>query len=93
MTDPLKPEEVDAPRNGWPIRTLYAFLSVDEGGEGLCARPLGAMLAPMITSNQKTLEGLKRDATRLSAATGKRIVLVEFKRRGRELWTTEGEDA
>jgi hypothetical protein len=81
------------PPNGWPIRKLYAFLSVDEGGEGVCAQQLGATYFPMIVSSTKMLEKLKQDAKRLSRISGKRIVLAEFRRNGKELWSTEGEDA
>jgi hypothetical protein len=32
---------------------------------------------------------MKEDARRLSDASGKRIVLVEFERHGKELWATK----
>jgi hypothetical protein len=83
-------EDIFAPKNGWPVRSLYAFLSVDEGGEGVCARQIGGMMYPMIGSSPKMVEAMKADAKRLSRITGKRIVLVEFKRNGREpLWSTD----
>jgi hypothetical protein len=93
-------EDIFAPKNGWPVaavlrgqktilRSLYAFLSVDEGGEGVCARQIGDTMYPMIFSSPKMAETMKADAKHLSQMTGKRIVLVEFKRNGKELWSTE----
>lgn len=80
--------EVHSPRNGWPIRTLYAFLSIDEGGEGICATQLGGIAFPMVVSSPKMLEVMKHQAKRLSELTGKRIELVEFKRKGPAVWST-----
>jgi hypothetical protein len=80
--------EVHSPRNGWPIRTLYTFLSIDEGGEGICSTQIGDTHFPLVASNPKSLEIMKLHAQKMSELTGKKIVLVEFKRNGKELWSS-----
>ena len=78
---------IHAPPNGWPVRRLYAFLSVDEGGEGICSAQMGLQHFPMVVSSQRALDTLKAQAVQISKASGKKVILVEFKRAA-ELWST-----
>ncbi len=62
------------------IDALWAFLSVDEGGEGLCGAPLqdGVLSLPMIGADEARVMSLRPIAFGLAKASGKRITLVRF---------------
>jgi hypothetical protein len=47
---------VDDPGNSYNVDELYVFLSVDEGGEGICGGPMG----PMVAGRRKTAEMMLR---------------------------------
>lgn len=60
------------------IDKLYAFVAVDEEGEGITAfgGPHGMM--PMVAADEARVESLKPIAQLLANQSGKRIVLAEF---------------
>lgn len=77
------------PNDGGQMRELFAFLSVDEGGEGLCAalmQDLGAV--QLVTGKAKNAEAMKRMALEVAKASGKRVRLVRFVA-AETLWTTD----
>jgi hypothetical protein len=63
------------------IEQIWAYLSVDEGGEGVCAAPFGAMTLPLIAADKRRLEQLKPTARALVHTFGKPVRLVRFKQR------------
>lgn len=71
------------------IKSIYAFLSVDEGGEGVCAAPIGDLGAvPLIAADEARLESLRPVAKYVAAVFGKPVRLVQFTER-RELEVIE----
>jgi hypothetical protein len=73
------------------IDRIWAYLSRDEGGEGVLAAPLiqGIGPVPLIAADEARLESLTSWAEAIAAASGKEVVLVEFTCR-RELRTIRG---
>lgn len=67
------------------IKSIYAFLSVDEGGEGVCAAPLGDLGAvPLIAADEARLESIRPAAQYIAKVFNKPVRLVQFTER-REL--------
>lgn len=64
------------------IDALWAFLSVDEHGEGLCAAPIGGMTLPLIAADEARLDSLRSIARVFTPVLGKQVRLVRF--HGRE---------
>jgi hypothetical protein len=61
------------------IDFLWAFLSLDDGGEGLMAMPMEGMLAaPMIAADKSRLDGLIPIARQLARVFKKPIRLAKF---------------
>lgn len=61
------------------IQTLYAFLSYDGQGEGICAHviaPLGS--TPLITAREKLVNAMRPMAQDAARRTGKKVRLVKF---------------
>lgn len=84
------PEKIifDAPANEAPIPTLYAFLSIDETGEGICSMFMANKWWSMVTSKPSVVEKMKVAARSLARASGRPIKLVKFT--GREEIETFG---
>lgn len=61
------------------IDSIYAFISEDENGEGVCAASNGtALIMPLIAADERRLELLKPIAQELARHTKKKIKLVKF---------------
>lgn len=62
------------------IDTIYAFISSDETGEGVCGMPLpnGSGILPMIAADEKRLESLRPIAQMLASFTKKKIKLIKL---------------
>jgi hypothetical protein len=61
------------------IERLWAFLSVDEGGEGVCAAPMGALVAvPLIAADEARLKSIRPLAERVATIFGKLVQLAKF---------------
>jgi len=74
------------------IDSIWAFLSVDEGGEGVCAMPIGGMTVPMIAADERRLVSLRPAATIIANMFKKPVRLVRFKDREElEIFRPEGE--
>ena len=60
---------------------LYAYVSVDEHGEGICAGIVPRVGAtPLITARRHLAEGLFREVAREIAASGRKVRLVRYAR-------------
>ena len=82
-TLPLPPVKRHNPPNYFArIEHLYAALSVDECGEGLCAAPFGAITLPLIATDETRLKQIIPAARATAKTLGKPGRLVRFS--GRE---------
>lgn len=67
------------PKNTFKIESLYAFISEDETGEGLCGAPmLGMGSMPLIAADEARLESLRSIAKQLAKMTKKKIKLIKL---------------
>lgn len=70
---------VHAPNNSLDyIGSLWAFISTDETGEGVCAMPIGNMTVPMIAADERRLTSLRPLASLFASVFKKPIRLVRF---------------
>lgn len=69
---------IHAPRNEAEVKQLWVFLSVDHGGEGICAGMIGGMTFTMVSASEKNVEQMKVTAAQLAKQSGKVIRLVRF---------------
>lgn len=60
------------------IDRIWAFLSIDEGGEGVCAAPLGGMTVPLIAADKRRLASLKPIAQTIARKFKKPVRLAKF---------------
>jgi hypothetical protein len=81
--------QYDTPPNAHTITEIYAFLSVDEGGNGVIARQFGDVMLPMIVTTTRLLDSMKAEARRVAEETGKPVVLAKFANR-EDLWRSDG---
>ena len=84
MNDAVQPVAVElrAPPNYMGrIDRIWAFLSLDDGGEGMVAAPFGDLMVPLIAADKARLESLIPMARRLATLLGKPIRLAKFDQR------------
>lgn len=61
------------------IEVLWAALSIDEGGEGLCAAPMGPnMTVPLIAADRARLRQIVPAAKMIAKMFGKPVRLAKF---------------
>lgn len=61
------------------IETLWAYLSVDEGGEGICAREgADGRIYPLITNDPSRLYLMATVAREIADVSGRKIRLAKF---------------
>jgi hypothetical protein len=63
------------------IDALWAALSLDAGGEGLCAAPFGEMTLPLIAADRARLKQIIPAAKRIATMFGKPVRLAKFTKR------------
>jgi hypothetical protein len=65
------------------IDRLWAALSVDEGGEGLCAAPMaeGMLSVPLIAADKRRLSDIRPWAYRIAHMTSRVVRIVKFDHR------------
>lgn len=74
--------------NEAPITELFAFLSLDDTGEGVCAAILPELgSTPLVTSKERVAELMKATAADIARLSGKPVKLVRFIR-AEILWST-----
>lgn len=66
------------PPNEGPIRELYAWLSVDETGEGVIAAPILDGVTSLIFGKREIAERFREVAYGMSMMAGKRCRLVRY---------------
>jgi hypothetical protein len=79
-TDPAT-TRIETPQNYLGrIEHLWAALSVDDGGEGLCAAPMvrGTLTMPLIAADKRRLEQIRPFAKSLARVTERVVRIVKF---------------
>jgi hypothetical protein len=71
----------EAPNYLGRIDAIWAALSIDEGGEGVCAAPLGGMTLPLIAADKRRLDQIIPIARRIAELFNKPVRLAKFTRR------------
>jgi hypothetical protein len=68
------------PQNYMRIDRLWAALSVDDGGEGLCAAPMipGQLTTPLIAADKRRLDIIRPWAQRVAKMTKRTVRIVKF---------------
>ena len=75
------------------IETIWAALSLDEGGEGVCAAPMRGMTIPLIAADQRRLDVIVPTARRIADLFNKPVRLAKFtKREDVEIYQPNGEE-
>jgi hypothetical protein len=79
---PAEPVELHNPPNYMGrIEVIWAALSLDEGGEGVCAAPIGGMTLPLIAADKRRLDQIIPMARRVADLFGKPVRLAKFTKR------------
>lgn len=65
------------------IDTIYAFIAVDDDGEGVCGAKIGpgGTFMPLVGADLERVEQLRPVAKLIARESGKRIVLSHFTNR------------
>jgi hypothetical protein len=63
------------------IDRIWAFLSLDDGGEGVMAAPIGGMTLPMVAADKRRVDSLIPLAKKLAKSFGKPVRLAKFDQR------------
>lgn len=63
------------------IDAIWAAVSSDEDGEGLCAIIFGGVSYPLIAADEKRLAWITEQAELLAATTGKTIKIIRLAQR------------
>lgn len=63
------------------IDALYAALSIDDGGEGLIAAPVGTMTLPLVAADKRRLDIITPIARQVGRAFGKVVRIAKFSNR------------
>ncbi len=66
------------PPNTAPIDQIWAFVSTDPGGEGICAAVVNGLTFPMVTATGSNVGLMTETARQLAKQTGKTIKLIKF---------------
>jgi hypothetical protein len=66
------------PPNTHRIDAVWAAVSVDDGGEGLCAVCVDGAWVPLLTSDETRLEWVIAQARLLARRSGKRIKIIKL---------------
>jgi hypothetical protein len=74
-------EKYEAPNYLGRIEQIWAFLSLDEGGEGVCAAPMGELTMPLIAADKRRLDDLFPLARGIANVFGKPVRLAKFSQR------------
>lgn len=75
--------EIHKPGNTKLVTEMYAYLSVDEGGEGLIGGPIGpnGSVMPLVAADLARVDSLRPMAEMIAAHAGVTIQLVRFRTR------------
>lgn len=60
------------------IDEMFAFIAVEEDGEGLPAFQMGDMLMPLVAADSARVDSLRRMAQAICNASGMQMKLVRF---------------
>jgi hypothetical protein len=68
------------PPNEALITELFAYLSTDATGEGICSTIMDGVAIPMITARRRIAEKMKPRAEAMERMSGKLVKMVRFVR-------------
>ena len=75
-------DDIHVPKNHLSrIDCLWAFLSSDEGGEGIIAAPFGEVTMPLLAADEARLTSLRPIARLVAMRIAKPVLLVRFSER------------
>jgi len=60
------------------IIELYAFVSKDEGGEGLIGMVMNGTFMPFVCADKDRMESLKPHAKNIAKESGKKVKLIKL---------------
>lgn len=63
------------------IDAIYAALSLDDDGEGVCAAPMGGMTVPLIAADKQRLVSIRPIAAKIAKLFKKPVRIVKFTKR------------
>ena len=63
------------------IDAIWAALSIDEGGEGICAAPFGDMTLPLIAADKTRFDQIKPVARQIATMFNKPVRMAKFTKR------------
>lgn len=68
------------PKNEMNMDEIYAVLSSDENGEGIVSANIDGNNFPLVFGHPRMLKKFKEFAIQMSKDTGKKLLIVKFKR-------------
>jgi hypothetical protein len=63
------------------IDQIWAFLSIDDGGEGVCSAPINGMNLPLIAADKRRVDSLIPIAKEIATMFGMPVRLAKFSKR------------
>jgi len=69
---------IDPPNHIQRITAVWAAISVDETGEGICAVNSNGTWMPLLAADEERLEWIVDQARTLAKMTGKRIKIIKL---------------
>lgn len=69
---------IDPPNHIQRITAIWAAISADETGEGICAVNSNGTWMPLLAADEKRLEWIVDQARTLAKMTGKRIKIIKL---------------
>jgi len=69
---------IDPPNHIQRITAVWAAISADETGEGICAVNSNGTWMPLLAADEKRLEWIVDQARTLAKMTGKRIKIIKL---------------
>lgn len=73
-----QPVIVHNPGNTFKITELYAYVSADEGGEGIIGAPIQGVMTPLIGADLDRMKSLRPVAKALAKQFGVKIKFMRF---------------
>ena len=72
--------KIHNPKNEQMLDELYAWISFDEGGEGIISASIGGQSFPLVFGHTKMIEVTRPTVEQMARQTGKMVRLVKYKK-------------
>lgn len=63
------------------IEAIWAALSIDDGGEGVCGAPFGDQMLPLIAADKTRFDQIRPVARKIAEMSGKPVRIAKFSKR------------